>query len=383
MNNNKKYKKWSLGLVAPALVLAPIAVVASCSSSGEEKAVYSVSFKEANLSVKATTNIKPSNLSKEGFVQEIINNKANIFNIEDSSGQVTDDFLRTNLVVNENITADDDKKTASAKVTLNNKNTDGGSENATITLTDLEELNLTTLKYKVDFVDKGTESQEINLEGKSEVSVETMNKEGLIQLVLEDTIKTQILSITGENADKITNDILKTQILNIEDSTINPDKANGKVTFTLKLLKPENGSGATLEKTITFTGFKVETDVTPPAVEKFKIKFNKDASEFTLTGVDQNAVTDFSTEETIQPVIINNKEVVFETEEGELPADEGWWTENLRITFKNANKQEGSITVDISLDNFDTTDSADPTNKTLTKTGVVLKGFKPVTNPSP
>ena len=32
-NNNKIYKKWTLGLVAPALVLAPIAVVASCSSS--------------------------------------------------------------------------------------------------------------------------------------------------------------------------------------------------------------------------------------------------------------------------------------------------------------------------------------------------------------
>ena len=381
MNNNKKYKKWSLGLVAPALVLAPIAVVASCSSSGEEKAVYSVSFKEANLSVKATTNIKPSNLSKEGFVQEIINNKANIFNIEDSSGQVTDDFLRTNLVVNGNITADDTKKTASAEVTLNNKNTDGGSENATITLTDLEELNLTTLKYKVDFADKGTGPQEINLEGKSEVSVETMNKEGLIQLVLEDTIKTQILNITGENADKITNDILKTQILDIEDSTINQDKANGKVTFTLKVLKPENGTANEQAKEITFKGFKQEAEGTPPAVEKFKIKF-KDDSEFTLTGVDQRPVTDFPTAEKIQPVIISNKEVVFEAEEGNFP-DDGWWTENLEITFKNSNEQDGSITVDISLDNFDTTDSADPTNKTLTKTGVVLKGFKPVTNPSP
>ena len=117
MNNNKKYKKWSLGLVAPALVLAPIAVVASCSSSGEEKEVYSVSFKQSTLSAEASNkNIKPSKLSKEGFVQEIINNKANIFNIEDSSGKVvTDDFLRKNLVITRNITADDDAKTASAE----------------------------------------------------------------------------------------------------------------------------------------------------------------------------------------------------------------------------------------------------------------------------
>ena len=379
MNNNKKYKKWSLWLVAPALVLAPIAVVASCSSSGEEKAVYSVSFKEANLSVKATTNIKPSNLSKEGFVQEIINNKANIFNIEDSSGQVTDDFLRTNLVVNGEITADDNAKTASAEVTLNNKNTDGGSENATITLTDLEELNLTTLKYKIDFVDKGADTQEINLEGKSEVSVTSVDESGLIRLVLEETTKAQILTIDGNDAKKITNDVLENQILTATE--LIPAATEGKITFKLSVQKPENGAGTTLEKTITFGGFKVETDVTPPVVEKFKIKF-KDGSEFTLTGVDQRPVTDFSTAEAIQPVIISNKEVVFETEEGELPADEGWWTENLRIRFKSANEQDGSITVDISLDNFDTTETADQNNNTLTKTDVVLKGFK-AAQPSP
>ena len=153
MNNNKKYKKWSLGLVAPALVLAPIAVVASCSSSGEEKPVYSVSFKQPTLSVEVNNkNVKPSKLSKEGFVQEIINNKTNIFNIDDSSGKVTDDFLKENIVVGD-ITHDDSAKTASAKVTLNNKNTDGGSESATITLTgfDYQEADLENLTYTIKF----------------------------------------------------------------------------------------------------------------------------------------------------------------------------------------------------------------------------------------
>ena len=259
MNNNKKYKKWSLGLVAPALVLAPIAVVASCSSSGEEKAVYSVSFKDANLSVKASTNVKPSKLSKEGFVQEIINNKANIFNIDDSSGKVTDDFLRANLVVGD-ITADDSAKTASAKVTLNNKNTDGGSDEATITLTELEEADITGLKYTIDFVDKTTGEQTIQLNDKSEVSVTSLDKSALLKLVLEDEIKKQILTISGNDAEKITNQILENQILEITESSITPDKAAGTIKFELKVLNDGTKIKASKTKTIIFTGFKKEAD---------------------------------------------------------------------------------------------------------------------------
>ena len=126
------------------------------------------------------------------------------------------------------------------------------------------------------------------------------------------------------------------------------------------------------------SGFKKETNPAP-AENKFKIKFKGDASEFALTGVDQKPVTDFSTPEKIKELVIKNKTVIFDAEEGELPADEGWWTEKLQITNNQADEAQGQITVNISLDDSDTTDSADPNNDTLTKTGVVLKGFKKVT----
>ena len=198
-------------------------------------------------------------------------------------------------------------------------------------------------------------------------------------MFLEETTKAQILTIDGNDAKKITNDVLENQILTATE--LNPSATEGKITFKLSVQKPENGAGTTLEKTITFTGFKVETDVTPPVVEKFKIKF-KDGSEFTLTGVDQKPVTDFSTTEEIKELVIQNKTVIFDVEEGELPVDEGWWTEKLQITLNTSDPVQGQITVNISLDDFDTTDSADQSNTTLTKENIVLKGFKPV-SPSP
>ena len=52
MNNNKVYKKWTLGLVAPALVLAPIAVVASCSSSTTESTTKKATTTKSEISIK-------------------------------------------------------------------------------------------------------------------------------------------------------------------------------------------------------------------------------------------------------------------------------------------------------------------------------------------
>ena len=319
--------------------------------------------------------IKQTDLTKDQFKEEVLAHKNELFTIEGTLP--SESFLNNNIEIGD-LNASDDDKTVSTNVKLNKANTSGESIQKTITLTGLgyQEVDLNGKTYTIAFKE-AQDSQEIALNDQGANLVESLTKEQLMKLVIAK--KDEILAIDGTDASKITNDVLENQILEITD--LQPNKVEGKITFKLSVKKPTNGAGTTLEKTITFTGFKADADVTPPVVGKFKIKFNKDASEFTLTGVDQNAVTDFSTQETIQPVVINNKEVVFEAEEGNFP-DEGWWTENLRITFKSANEQDGSITVDISLDNFDTTDSADPNNTTLTKENIVLKGFKPV-SPSP
>ena len=90
--------------------------------------------------------------------------------------------------------------------------------------------------------------------------VESLTSEQLMKLVIDK--KDEILTIEGDDADKITNDVLENQILEI--SNPEPNKTEGKITFTLSVKKPVNGEGQTLEKTITFTGFKQEADPVKP-----------------------------------------------------------------------------------------------------------------------
>ena len=261
MNNNKKYKKWSLGLVAPALVLAPIAVVASCSSSGEEKEAYGVTFTKNN-EIRATIYkaVQPTALTDVQFKEEVLAHKSDLFTIEGTLP--SESFLNDNIEIGD-LNASDDDKTVSANVKLNKANTSGESIEKTITLTGLgyEEVDLSKKEYAITF--KQQDPQEIQLTDQGEVLVETLTAEKLIGLVLEKTNKDQILEITGKDEAEITNEVLANQILSI-DGELEKDANNGKIKFTLKVSKPNNGAGDPLTKEITFSGFKVETETPAP-----------------------------------------------------------------------------------------------------------------------
>ena len=261
-NNNKKYKKWSLGLVAPALVLAPIAVVASCSSSTEEKEAYGVTFTKNN-EIRATIYkaVQPTALTDVQFKEEVLAHKSDLFTIEGTLP--SESFLNDNIEIG-GLNASDDDKTVSANVKLNKANTSGESIEKTITLTGLgyEEVDLTKLVYTIVLKENNTSTQEIGLSDQANNSTDTINLEKLMELVLASANKDQILEISGTNADKITNEILANQILTISEFT--PNKDEGKITFKLSVEKPVNGAGNTLEKTITFTGFKQEADSAKP-----------------------------------------------------------------------------------------------------------------------
>ena len=261
MNNNKKYKKWSLRLVAPALVLAPIAVVASCSSSSEEKPAYGVTFTN-NDKIKATIHkaVQPTALTDVQFKEEVLAHKSDLFTIEGTLP--SDSFLNDNIEIGD-LNRNDNEKTVSTTVKLNKANTSGESIEKTITLTGLgyEEVDLAKKEYTITF--KQQDPQEIQLTDQGEVLVETLTAEKLIGLVLEETNKDQILEITGNDAVEITNEVLANQILSI-DGELEKDANNGKIKFTLKVSNPVNGKGDPLTKEITFSGFKVETDTTAP-----------------------------------------------------------------------------------------------------------------------
>ena len=368
--NNKKYKKWSLGLVAPALVLAPIAVVASCSSSSEEKEVYGVTFTNNN-EIRATIHksVQPNALTKDQFKEEVLEHKSDLFTIEGTLP--SDSFLNDNIEIGD-LNTSDDYKTVSTNVKLNKANTSGESIQKTITLTGLgyEEVDLTDLKYTIAFKDQSS-PQEIPLTNQESISVGTLTAEKLIDLVLATDNKAKILDITGTDETKITDEVLANQILKATE--LKPAATEGKITFKLSVEKPENGAGNTLDKEITFAGFKQETDSTPAT--EYQIAFQDGDSEgkYVLTTVADKTTEDFPDTDTIKTLIISEKEVIFKPAKGELPSDDNWWNDNLQITnTPTADPAKGEISVTIQLNNSDSSDSSQNINKEI-----ILKGFLP------
>ena len=367
MNNNKKYKKWSLGLVAPALVLAPIAVVASCSSSGEEKLAYGVTFTN-NDKIKATIHkaVNPTALTDVQFKEEVLAHKSDLFAIEGTLP--SDNFLNDNIEIS-GLDASDDAKTVSAKVKLNKANTSGESIEKTITLTGLgyEEVTLTDLKYKIAFKEI---QQDIQLTDQENISVATLTAEKLIDLVLTTDNKAKILDITGNDAAKITDEVLANQILKVTE--LKPAATEGKITFKLSVEKPENGAGNTLDKEITFAGFKQETDSTPTTEYVIVLGDKGDDDKYELKTVANKTTEEFSTTDAIKELIIQEKSVIFKAAKGELPGEKSWWDEKLQVNNPSADLGKGEITVEIQLSNSDSSDDSQNINETIT-----LKGFLP------
>ena len=370
MNNNKKYKKWSLGLVAPALVLAPIAVVASCSSSSEEKAAYGVTFTNNN-EIRATIHkaVQPTDLTKDQFKEEVLAHKNELFTIEGTLP--SESFLNDNIEIGD-LNPSADTKAVSAKVKLNKANTNGEAIEKTITLTGLgyEEVTLTDLKYIIAFKDDQSNHQEIELTGQENTSVGTLTEEKLIDLVLDNSNKDKILDITGDDAAKITDEVLANQILSATE--LSPAATEGKVTFTLNVAKPKDGAGDNLEKTITFTGFKQETDSTPESKNVIAFKAKTDG-KYVLKTISEKPADEFEDIQTkIKPLIIQEKDVIFEATEGTLPTEQEWWNENLLVSEAEVDGPNGEITVTIQLNNANSTDSS-----AIKEENVILAGFQP------
>ena len=126
MNNNKVYKKWTLGLVAPTLVLAPIAVVASCSSSTTESTTKKATTAKSEIKISQFAEEATNTTSqefKDGFnneqptsKQELVFNK--VANLLDGDHEVK----QANQIISPTLTdvADDETKlTLSFKLAAN------------------------------------------------------------------------------------------------------------------------------------------------------------------------------------------------------------------------------------------------------------------------
>ena len=341
-------------------------MVASCSSSGEEKEAYAIKFTETDQ-IQATIHktVQPDQLKEDKFKEEVLEHKSDLFTIEGTLP--SDSFLNDNIKITE-LNPNNDAKTVSAKVTVDKANTNGEPIEKTITLTGLgyEEVDLAKKEYTIALKKEGAE--EFPLSDQSGNSVETITDSKLMELIVAN--KDQYLTITGANATDITDEVLTNQILTIE--SVNKDKTTGKITFTLKVNNPVNGAGEALTKEITFTGFKVETDSTP--TEEYTIEFNDKGadSKYELTTVAQKTTEDYPDIQTIKPLVIAEKSVIFKATKGELPSDNAWWENNLVISSPSADPAKGEITVTIQLNKSDSSNES----SNIKETDVVLKGFQ-------
>ena len=156
------------------------------------------------------------------------------------------------------------------------------------------------------------------------------------------------------------------------DGDVSKDKSNGKITFTLKVSNPTNGSGEALTKEIIFTGFQKEVDAPTEYLIKFKDKESDD--KYLLKTVSETAADEFSDAETeIKPLIIKEKEVIFESTKGNLPTDQEWWNSNLIISKPSVDAPNGEITITIQLNKSDSENES----QNIKAENVILKGFKP------
>ena len=350
--------------------LMPAAIVISCNNNSTIS--YDVEFSN-NDQIRATfyQNVKPNDLTADQFKAEVLAHQNDLFKIHTTLAK---DFFEKNLQV-EIVEKNNQQKLVKANVKLNNATSDHKAISKVITLTNLDyqPTELEKLTYKIEFKENDSNSQTINLNNQANQSVETVTSEQLIDLVLLKENQDQILKISGTDATKITQEILANQILTIDQTKIQKDQQAGTIEFELKVNKAENGAGNPLTKTIIFSGFKTENQ--EPVENKFKIKF-KDGDEFNLDGVSDQLASSFYDGNLIKPIIIKNKEKLFEAQIGQLPEDQTWWDDNLVVTKPAHDDSQGIITANIILDNSDQTISPGAEAVTIQKQNVKLKGFK-------
>ena len=182
MNNNKISKKWLLGLVAPALILAPIAVVASCSSSTTESVTKKATTAKSEVTIKTLLPEIPENTTSNVVKEEFdnLNDNQKQEKVFDNVAKLLEgdhEVKQANQIISPTLTAvtdDETKLTLSFKLAANTwYGSDGKlgtteSSNFTITITEFSagqpnptgdqtiakatEVNVTTLNTAIEDV---------------------------------------------------------------------------------------------------------------------------------------------------------------------------------------------------------------------------------------
>ena len=278
MNNNKIYKKWTLGLVAPALVLAPIAVVASCSSSTTtESTTKKATTVKSEIKISQFAEEAKNTTSqefKDGFEKEELTSKQKLVfnkvaNLLDGDHEVkqADQIINPTLSV---VADDETKLTLSFKLAANTwYDSDGKigtteSGDFTITITEFSPDQPkptgepTAAKAEVSVATLGTSIEDIEAD-----NFKKINETVLKQLIADK----KELFFEGGNNIKGENDI---ESAKLEDVT--GDKTKLKLKVKLKAEKWYDNDKTLGKKSkefeIMLTGFKAPDSSKPGGSNK-------------------------------------------------------------------------------------------------------------------
>ena len=289
-----------------------------------------------------------SSITSDWIKAKIIDNKSSIFDIPST---LPSNFSWENNIVINNITPNVANRTLTFELSLNNKDNNGHSLNITITFTGFKDQNSTpSSSYVIQFKNQDTFPY-----GDPNVLPSRAKNPNIIAKIVAN--KEQIFEIQSN----VPKDFNWTDNIRLDMFTDND--AEGKSSFRVVLLGYDsNNPSASIDKTLTFTGYK----------QGFAYKITFDNTTDIYPFGDPNLLASTITDKQIKQIVINNKNKIFTY--GRIP-DNFDWNQNIQITNVVSNDDSRSISFDLSLNN------SNESNTMITK-HITFNDFKQVAWPT-
>ena len=265
-----------------------------------------------------------SSITLEWIKTKIIDNKSYIFNIPST---LPSNFSWENNIVISNVNRNVANRSLTFKLTLNNKDNNGGSLNETITFTGFKDPNsASSTNYVIRFKNQDTFPY-----GDPNVFPSNANGNKIKEKIIAN--KEQIFEIPSN----VPKDFNWTDNIRLGMSTDND--AEGKSSFRVDLIGYDsNNPNASTGKELTFTGYKQGFPYT--------ITFNDTTNSYPFGN--PNLLASAITDEQIKQIVINNNNKIFTYRK--IP-DNFDWNQNIQISKVVKNDDSRSVSFELTLNN--------------------------------
>ena len=322
-------------------VLSVPTILTSCSNNNNSTIKeYSMSFQTNSTYSLGDNNLLPSNVDNEWIKDKVIENKSSIFSI---INEPADFDWNSNLSISD-VNASNSNGELSFKCSLNKSDQNSQTIDKTITFTGFKTQQVNN-NYSIVFKET-TSSYAL---GDSTTLPSSIDSQWIKNKIIDN--KNSIFSISNEPANFDWNN-------NLSIGSINPNNSNGQLSFNCTL-KKSNQDSKTINKTITFTGFK-----TQQVNNYYSIAFNNTPS---YAFGDNATLPSNVNSNWIKTKVIQNKNLIFSI--NNAPADFDW-SNNLSIIIVSTDDSNGQLSFNVTLNRAtDNPDNIPTISKQLTFTG--------------